>query len=108
MHAMLLPQVNEFDVIPRNALSPPRRPVCRRSGADQRRAGPSVRDVVEAILTPYVNMPREEPRAVLRWIKVFNQLALTEDRIWTDEFGVDPSFRYVRATPSTSEGAEVT
>jgi AcrR family transcriptional regulator len=57
-----------------------------------RRAAPSVRDVVETILSPYVNMLRAEPRAVLRWIKVFNQLALTEDRIWTDEFGVDPSF----------------
>lgn len=58
----------------------------------ERRTAPSVRDVVEAILTPYVNMLREDPRGVLRWIKVFNQLALTEDRIWTDEHGVDPSF----------------
>ncbi len=58
----------------------------------QRKKAPSVRDVIEAILAPYVNMLRKEPRAVLRWIKVFNQLALTEDRIWTDEFGVDPSF----------------
>ena len=49
-------------------------------------------NVVEAIRAPYVNMLREEPRAVLRWIKVFNQLALTEDRIWADEFGADPSF----------------
>jgi AcrR family transcriptional regulator len=58
----------------------------------QSRAVPSVRDVVEAILSPYVDMLREDPRGVLRWIKVFNQLALTEDRIWTDEFGADPSF----------------
>jgi AcrR family transcriptional regulator len=58
----------------------------------ERRAAPSVRDVVEAILAPYVDMLKEDPRGVLRWIKVFNQLALTEDRIWTDEFGVEPSF----------------
>jgi AcrR family transcriptional regulator len=58
----------------------------------QRKAAPSVREVVETILEPYVNMLRAEPRPVLRWIKVFNQLALTEDRIWTDEFGVEPSF----------------
>jgi AcrR family transcriptional regulator len=58
----------------------------------ERRKAPSLREVVEAIVTPYVNMLREEPREVLRWIKVFNQLALTEDRIWTDEQGVDPSF----------------
>lgn len=58
----------------------------------ERRAAPSVRDVVEAILAPYVDMLHEDPQGVLRWIKVFNQLALTEDRIWTDEFGVEPSF----------------
>ena len=58
----------------------------------ERKAAPSVRDLVETILTPYVDMLRKEPRPVLRWIKVFNQLALTEDQVWTDEFGVDPSF----------------
>lgn len=75
----------------------------------QRRAAPSVRDVVETILDPYVNMLRKEPRPVLRWIKVFNQLALTEDRIWTDEFGVEPSFpdlflsAIARALPDISD-----
>jgi AcrR family transcriptional regulator len=58
----------------------------------ERKTAPSVREVVEAILTPYVDMLRKEPRPVLRWVKVFNQLALTEDQVWTDEFGVDPSF----------------
>ena len=58
----------------------------------ERKAAPSVRDLVETILTPYVDMLRKEPRPVLRWIKVFNQLALAEDQVWTDEFGVDPSF----------------
>jgi AcrR family transcriptional regulator len=58
----------------------------------ERRAAPSVREVVETILTPYVNMLREEPRPALRWIKVFNQLALTEDQVWTDEFGAAPTF----------------
>lgn len=58
----------------------------------EQRTAPTLREVVEAILNPYVDMLREEPREVLRWIKVFNQLALTEDRIWTDEHGVDPSF----------------
>ena len=75
----------------------------------QRRAVPSVRDVVETILGPYVDMLREEPRPVLRWIKVFNQLALTEDRIWTDEFGIEPSFpdmflsAIARALPDISD-----
>jgi AcrR family transcriptional regulator len=58
----------------------------------ERKAAPSVREVVEAILAPYLRMLKAEPRPALRWIKVFNQLALTEDRIWTDEFGSDPSF----------------
>jgi len=52
---------------------------------------PSVRDVVEAILVPFVNLLREDPRGVLRWIKVFAQLALTKDQIWADELGTDPS-----------------
>ena len=58
----------------------------------ERRAAPSVRDVVDAMLNPYVQLLRDDPRGALRWIKVFNQLALTEDPIWTDEFGVEPSF----------------
>jgi AcrR family transcriptional regulator len=58
----------------------------------ERKAVPSVREIVETILNPYVDMLRQEPRPVLRWIKVFNQLALTENQVWTDEFGVAPTF----------------
>lgn len=58
----------------------------------ERKPAPSVRDLVETILTPYVDLLAKEPRPVLRWIKVFNQLALTEDQVWTDEFGIAPSF----------------
>lgn len=58
--------------------------------AEQERT-PSVRDVVEAILNPFVTLLRDDPRGALCWIKVFTQLALTEDQLWTDELGTDPN-----------------
>jgi len=57
----------------------------------QRETVPSVRDVVEAILMPLVNLFREDPPGVLRWMKVVTQLELIEDQIWSDELGTDPS-----------------
>lgn len=52
---------------------------------------PSVRDVVEAILNPVTSLLGEDPRGGLCWMKVFTQLALTEDQLWTNELGADPS-----------------
>lgn len=68
------------------------RPMAERLAALTRsETAPLVRDVVEAILDPFVSLLREDPCGVLRWIKVFTQLALTEDQIWADELGTDPS-----------------
>lgn len=73
-----------------------------------REMAPSVRDVVEAILAPMVSMLREDPRR-LRWMKVFSQLALTEDQIWADDLGGDPSITELflaaagRALPEISD-----
>ncbi len=57
----------------------------------ERETPPAVRDVVEAILMPFVDLFREDPRGVLRWMKVYTQLALTEDQIWASDLGTDPS-----------------
>jgi len=57
----------------------------------RRETPPVVRDVIEAILMPFVNMFREDPRGTLRWIKVYTQLALAEDQIWASDLGTDPS-----------------
>lgn len=70
---------------------------------------PSVRDVVEAILNPFVTLLRNDPPAASRWIKVFTQLALTEDKLWSDELGTDPSITELflaaaaRALPELSD-----
>ena len=75
----------------------------------QREAPPTVRDVVEAILVPFVDLLGADPRGVLLWIKVFAQLALTEDQIWADELGTDPSITDLflaaldRALPDTGD-----
>jgi AcrR family transcriptional regulator len=57
----------------------------------RQKAAPSVRDVVEAILRPFVDLIRDDPSGGLRWMKVFTQLALTEDQLWLDALGTDPS-----------------
>lgn len=61
---------------------------------------PSVRDVVESILIPFVTMLGEDPRGALRWIKVFTQLVLTEDELFFDQLGTNPSITelFVSAT----------
>jgi AcrR family transcriptional regulator len=51
---------------------------------------PSVRDVVEAVLRPFVVLLRDDPPGALRWIKVFTQLALTEDELFVAELGTEP------------------
>jgi AcrR family transcriptional regulator len=57
----------------------------------RRETAPTVRDIVEAILMPFVELFREDPRGMLRWTKVYSQLALTEDQIWASDLGTDPS-----------------
>jgi AcrR family transcriptional regulator len=52
---------------------------------------PTVRDVVEAILIPFVDLFGEDSRGMVRWIKVYTQLLLTEDQILANELGSDPS-----------------
>jgi AcrR family transcriptional regulator len=61
------------------------------SALAQREPAPSVRDVVEAMLIPFVTLLREDPYGGLRWMKVFTQLALAEDQLWADALGTDPS-----------------
>lgn len=76
----------------------------------RRETVPSVREVVEAILMPFVTMFREDPYDGLRWMKVYTQLALTEDQIWADVLDTDPSITELliaaacRALPEFSQG----
>jgi AcrR family transcriptional regulator len=53
--------------------------------------GIGVRDVAEALVTPYVRLLEEDPVGGLRWLKVMNQLALDEDQIWLDQVAGPPS-----------------
>jgi hypothetical protein len=50
----------------------------------------SVRDVVEALLTPHLQLLRTEPGHGLSWLKVMTQLALDDDPIWREALDGDP------------------
>jgi AcrR family transcriptional regulator len=50
-----------------------------------------VREVVEAVVMPYVEMLDAEPVSGLHWMRLFSQLALNDHEIWLDELGTDPS-----------------
>ncbi|MDH6198631.1 AcrR family transcriptional regulator [Mycobacterium frederiksbergense] len=50
-----------------------------------------VRDVVAALVAPYVRLLDEDPVGGLRWLKVMNQLALDGDQIWVDQLAGTPS-----------------
>ncbi|WP_066900378.1 TetR/AcrR family transcriptional regulator [Mycolicibacterium houstonense] len=50
-----------------------------------------VRDVVEALIAPYVRLLDEDPVGGLRWLKVMNQLALDEDQLWLDQLSGTPN-----------------
>lgn len=50
-----------------------------------------IRDVVEALIAPYVRLLDDDPVGGLRWLKVMNQLALDEDQIWLDQLAGTPS-----------------
>ncbi|MBU9762599.1 TetR family transcriptional regulator [Mycobacterium sp. TNTM28] len=70
-----------------------------------------VRDVVEALIAPYVLLLDEDPVGGLRWLKVMNQLALEEDQIWLDQLARTPSLAELffaaasRAVPDIRTGA---
>lgn len=52
---------------------------------------PSSRDVIDAVLLPFVDVLDADPVGGLRWVKLFTSLALTEDPVWVDELNKDPS-----------------
>jgi len=52
---------------------------------------PRLRDLVEAVARPFVNILDEDPAAGLAWMKLFTALALTEDPIWLRGVGRAPS-----------------
>lgn len=51
----------------------------------------SAREVVDAVLLPFVEMIEAEPRAGLYWVKVVTQLANNRDAAWADLNDGDPS-----------------
>lgn len=70
------------------------------------------RDVVEALIAPYVRLLDQDPVGGLRWLKVMNQLALGEDQVWLDQLAGDlPELFFTaagRAVPDvqTAEGQQ--
>jgi AcrR family transcriptional regulator len=74
-----------------------------------RHSAPSVRDLIEAMLNPFVAMLREDPYGGLRWMKIFTQLALSEDQLWSDQLETDPTISELfvsvaaRALPNVSD-----
>jgi Tetracyclin repressor-like, C-terminal domain len=50
-----------------------------------------VREVVHAVLDPYIELIDADPENGLRWMKVFTQLAMRHNEIWVQELGNDPS-----------------
>ncbi|MGV0811065.1 helix-turn-helix domain-containing protein [Mycolicibacterium boenickei] len=74
------------------------------------RAEIGVRDVVEALVAPYVRLLDDDPVGGLSWIKVMNQLALDEDQIWLDQLAGTPSLPELffaaagRAVPDIQSG----
>lgn len=71
-----------------------------------------VREVVEALIAPYIRLLDEDPVGGLRWLKVMNQLALEEDPIWLDHLAGDLPLLFFaaagRAVPDirTAEGQQ--
>ena len=46
---------------------------------------PTVRDLVESIVLPFVELVRANPVGGLRWLKVFVRLAMQQHTLWVDE-----------------------
>jgi AcrR family transcriptional regulator len=59
--------------------------VRRRLGELQGRADLSARDLVDAVLVPFVDELNREPVRAVRWLKILVNLALNEDEIVMDE-----------------------
>lgn len=51
----------------------------------------AARDLVEAILLPYVEVVAEDPARGLRWMKIYVRLAMAQDPLWVAEVDRDPS-----------------
>lgn len=51
----------------------------------------SARQLVSAILQPFLEILADDPKRGLRWIKFFVRLGLDQDPIWLAELGDDPS-----------------
>ena len=51
----------------------------------------SARDLVEAILLPYVEIIADDPARGLRWMKIYVRLAMGQDPLWVAEVDRDPS-----------------
>jgi AcrR family transcriptional regulator len=52
---------------------------------------PTVRELVEAVTLPFVEVIDQEPVRGLHWMKLFTSLALAEDPIWARGVGRAPS-----------------
>jgi AcrR family transcriptional regulator len=73
--------------------------------------GPTVRDVVDALLEPMVAMINADPVGGLAWMKTFTRLGLTDDAIFYDEVAVQDDMNVLfvqaasRALPNLSDPA---
>jgi AcrR family transcriptional regulator len=76
--------------------------VRRRLGALQGRTDLVARDLVEAVLIPFVEELDREPVRAVRWLKILVTLALNEDEIVTGELvnGVDVTALFLGAASS--------
>lgn len=52
---------------------------------------PRLRELVEAVVRPFVDLLDDEPVAGLAWMKLFTSLALAEDPVWARGVGRSPS-----------------
>jgi AcrR family transcriptional regulator len=73
-----------------------------RLGELQHRDDLTARDLVDAVLMPFVEELDREPLAAVRWLKILVTLALNEDEIVTNELvnGVDVTDLFLRAAAS--------
>ena len=78
--------------------------VRRRLAALQDRDDLTARDLVDAVLVPFVEELDREPVGAVRWLKILVTLALNEDEIVMNELvhEVDVSALFLRAAASTA------
>ena len=79
--------------------------VRRRLGELQGRDDLSARDLVDAVLVPFVDELNREPVRAVRWLKILVTLALNEDEIVTNELvhDVDVTELFLGAAGSTPQ-----